>query len=92
MTMCDISLEQDFNYLLYRPIWYIASADCFFGTSNTDVRVTLTPNCRQAREYPHISGQKYVAQSCRLGNKAEYVHLPIGIMNQSKNITLLTIS
>ena len=35
---------------------------------------------------------KKVAQSCRLGNKAEFVHWPIGNMNQSKNITLLTIS
>ena len=33
-----------------------------------------------------------VAQSCRLGNKAEFVHWPIGNMNQSKNLTLLTIS
>ena len=35
---------------------------------------------------------KKVAQSCRLGNKAEFVHKPIGNMNQSKNLTLLTIS
>ena len=35
---------------------------------------------------------KKVAQSCRLGNKAEFVHKPIGNMNQSKNHTLLTIS
>ena len=35
---------------------------------------------------------KRVAQSCRLGNKAEFVHKPIGNMNQSKNPTLLTIS
>ena len=35
---------------------------------------------------------KKVAQSCRLGNKAEFVHWPIGNMNQSKNLTLLTIS
>ena len=35
---------------------------------------------------------KKVAQSCRLGNKAEFVHKPIGNMNQSKNFTLLTIS
>ena len=33
-----------------------------------------------------------VAQSCRLGNKAEFVHKPIENMNQSKNLTLLTIS
>ena len=33
---------------------------------------------------------KKVAQSCRLGNKAEFVHWPIGNMNQSKNLTLLT--
>ena len=33
-----------------------------------------------------------VAQSCRLGNKAEFVHWPIGNMSQSKNLTLLTIS
>ena len=35
---------------------------------------------------------KKVAQSCRPGNKAEFVHKPIGNMNQSKNLTLLTIS
>ena len=35
---------------------------------------------------------KKVAQSCRLGNKAEFVHWPIGNMNQSKNLTLLIIS
>ena len=35
---------------------------------------------------------KKIAQSCRLGNKAEFVHKPIGNMNQSKNLTLLTIS
>ena len=35
---------------------------------------------------------KKVAQSCRLGNKAEFVHKPIRNMNQSKNLTLLTIS
>ena len=35
---------------------------------------------------------KKVAQSCRLGNKAEFVHKPIGNMKQSKNLTLLTIS
>ena len=35
---------------------------------------------------------KNVAQRCRLGNKAEFVHWPIGNMNQSKNLTLLTIS
>ena len=35
---------------------------------------------------------KKVAQSCRLGNKAEFAHKPIGNMNQSKNLTLLTIS
>ena len=35
---------------------------------------------------------KKVAQSCRSGNKAEFVHKPIGNMNQSKNLTLLTIS
>ena len=35
---------------------------------------------------------KKVAQSCRLGNKAEFVHKPIGNMNQSKHLTLLTIS
>ena len=35
---------------------------------------------------------KKVAQSCCLGNKAEFVHKPIGNMNQSKNLTLLTIS
>ena len=35
---------------------------------------------------------KKVAQSCRLGNKAEFVHKPIGNMNQSKNLTLFTIS
>ena len=35
---------------------------------------------------------KKVAQSCRLGNKAEFVYKPIGNMNQSKNLTLLTIS
>ena len=35
---------------------------------------------------------KKVAQSCRLGNKAEFVHKPIGNINQSKNLTLLTIS
>ena len=33
-----------------------------------------------------------VAHSCRLGNKAEFVHWPIGNMNQPKNLTLLTIS
>ena len=33
---------------------------------------------------------KKVAQSCRLGNKAEFVQF--GNMNQSKNLTLLTIS
>ena len=35
---------------------------------------------------------KKVAQICRSGNKAEFVHKPIGNMNQSKNLTLLTIS
>ena len=35
---------------------------------------------------------KKVAQNCRLGNKAEFAHPPIGNMNQSKNLTLLTIS
>ena len=33
-----------------------------------------------------------VAQSCRLGNKAEFVYWPIGNMNQSKTLTLLAIS
>ena len=35
---------------------------------------------------------KKVAQSHRLGNKAEFVHYSIGNKNQSKNLTLLTIS
>ena len=35
---------------------------------------------------------KNVAPSCRLGKKAEFVHWPIGNMNQSENLTLLTIS
>ena len=35
---------------------------------------------------------KKVAQSYRLGNKAEFVHQSNGNMNQSKNLTLLTIS
>ena len=52
-------------------LWYIATADWFIRTSATDVCVTLPPNFRQARGYPHISGQKNVSQSCRL---AEYVH------------------
>ena len=35
---------------------------------------------------------KKVAQSCGLGNKAEFIYWPIGNMNHSKNLTLLTIS
>ena len=55
-------------------LWYIASADWFIRTSTTDVCVTLPHNFREAQGYPHISGQKNVAQSCRLVNKAEYAH------------------
>ena len=87
--MCDISLEREFNYML---LWYIANADWFIRTSTTDVCVTLPPIFRQPREYSHIDGKKNVAQTCRLGNKTEYVHRSIGVMNRSKNITLLTIS
>ena len=69
--MCDISLEQELNY---RLLWYIASADWLIRTSTTDVCVTLPLNFKQVMGYPDISGQKNVAQSCHLGNKAEYVH------------------
>ena len=53
-AMCDISLEREINYLL---LWYITSADWLIRISTRDVCVTLPPNFRQVRGYPHMSGQ-----------------------------------
>ena len=52
-TMCDISLEREFNYLLYG-----ISADWLTKTSTTDVRVTLPTNFRLVGGYPNIRGQE----------------------------------
>ena len=43
--------------ILLSVILYIASAYRLFRISTTDVCITLPPNFRQARGYPHISGQ-----------------------------------
>ena len=46
-AMCDISLEREFNYMLYG----MYSEDCLTKTSTTDVCVTLPPNFGQVRGY-----------------------------------------
>ena len=51
-----------------------ASADWFIRTSATDVCVTLPLNFGEARGVPPYKQSKNVAQSCRLGSKAEYVY------------------
>ena len=76
-AMCDMSLEREFNYLLYG----ISQVQIVFQNINERRLRNPTPNFRQVPPYKR-------SKKCK---KAEYVHWPIGIMNQSKNITLLTI-
>ena len=42
----------------YMLLWYIANGDWFIRTSTTGVCVTLLPNFKQARGYPHIEKRK----------------------------------
>ena len=67
------------DYLFYCNVWYIimtgielyvimvgTRADWLSKTSTTEVCVTLPPNFRQVRGYPHISGQKTRAVNIKI--------------------------